>query len=943
MTTTTSNTAAKAPRIVASLPHEEREKNPQAGFGSLETPRGRLPLTALDVSAHITGLTAEVLVRQTFVNLFSEHLEATYIFPLPDRAAVTSFRLTVAGRTIVGDLKERGQARAEYDQAIQAGHRAAIAEEDRSGTFNLRVGNLPPLEQATVELVLVGPLVFVDGEATFRFPLVVAPRYVPGSYLDVPPVGAGTAYDTDLTPDASRVTPPVLLPGFPNPVRLGLSVEFDPAGLVAPPGGWAGALKSSLHGVLEDVQGSIVRLRVQPGERLNRDFILRFPAAERCVQTALVASPPRSDRPGTFSLTLVPPVDPNLPPRARDVVFVLDRSGSMQGWKMVAARRALGRMIDTLTDRDRFTVLAFDNTLESPPDAAGRMLAGTDRDRWRTLEWLGTVDSRGGTEMGPALETAVQLLAATPADGRGEKPDSILVLVTDGQVAGEDVLLKTLQKAAGTRMPRIFALGIDRAVNAGFLKRLADLGGGGNDLVESEERLDEVMDRIHRAIATPALVDVKLEPLGCEWIGDSLTPSRLPDLFAGAPLTILGRFLGDAQGIKLRVHARDAAGKVWKQDVQAGTLTVREPREGTKQPDMLLNLWGRAKVRELEDRYATGADPDLKGLAARIVKVSLESHVLSRFTAYVAVDLAEIVNAGGKQHEVVQAVEQPEGWAESAAMARGGFSSGAIMCAAPAAAAMPMGKANMSRKFRKAAPSAPPPPSQAQDETLNSFFGQIDTSLQNPPPAPEAPCGESVSSACMDDGSMDSCMQDFSAQSLSRPAKPQSAAPGSLKDMAKAAFDAVADVAGAALNALRPQEQSPAEKRSRRQLKEEKGADKRDRNAQREAGGGGSNDLATSLRLLLDEPAPHVRRMLLQRLLEEMGRLTLPAADAVLQARLVELRTEGATFASRFDAGESGVLTSAEFRTWTEHLVTLLTAMNPADPVTLPERPEFWA
>jgi|GEM_PF-963863 len=928
MTTTTSHTAAKAPRMVANLPHEEREKNPQAGFGSLETPRGRLPLTALDVSAHITGLTAEVLVRQTFVNLFSEHLEATYIFPLPDRAAVTSFRLTVAGRTIVGDLKERGQARAEYDQAIQAGHRAAIAEEDRSGTFNLRVGNLPPLEQATVELVLVGPLVFVDGEATFRFPLVVAPRYVPGSFLDVPPVGAGTAYDTDLTPDASRVTPPVLLPGFPNPVRLGLSVEFDPAGLATPAGGWAGALKSSLHGMLEDVQGNRVRLRVQPGERLNRDFILRFPAAERCVQTALVASPARSDRPGTFSLTLVPPVDRNLPPRARDVVFVLDRSGSMQGWKMVAARRALGRMIDTLTERDRFAVLAFDDSLESPPDAADRMLAGTDRDRWQTLEWLGTVDSRGGTEMGPALEKAVQLLAATSAEGRGEKPDSILVLVTDGQVAGEDVLLKTLQKAAGARMPRIFALGIDRAVNAGFLKRLADLGGGGNDLVESEERLDEVMDRIHRAIATPALVDVKLEPLGCEWIGDSLTPSRLPDLFAGTPLTILGRFLGDAQGIKLRVHARDAAGKPWQHDVQAGSLAVREPREGSKQPDMLLNLWGRAKVRELEDRYATGVDSDLKGLAARIVKVSLESHVLSRFTAYIAVDLAEIVNAGGKKHEVVQAVELPEGWAEGAAKARGGSNTAMVMCAA----AMPMkpaDKTSMSRK--RAAPAAPPPPSPSQqDESLGAAFGGMGQCAAEEVADAKTPHVPSFRSAQPPSG----------AQSFGKPQTPGSSG-GSLKDMAKAAFDAVADAAGAALNALRPQEPA-AEKQLQRRLKEEKGADKRDRNAQREAGGGGSNDLATTLRLLLDEPAPHVQRVLLQKLLEEMGRVSLPAADATLQARLVELRTEGEKFAKRFDAGASNILTSAEFRAWTEHLITLLTAMNPAEPVTLPERPEFW-
>src|SRR5947209_6216829 len=148
----------------------------EAGFGALNTPRGPLPLTALDVAAHIDGLFAETTLTQTFVNSAGEVLEATYIFPLPDRAAVTAFRLEVAGRVVEAELKERAQARREYDQAIQTGHRAAIAEEERPGVFTLRVGNLPPGETATVKLTLCGPLLYDSGEATFRFPLVVAPR-----------------------------------------------------------------------------------------------------------------------------------------------------------------------------------------------------------------------------------------------------------------------------------------------------------------------------------------------------------------------------------------------------------------------------------------------------------------------------------------------------------------------------------------------------------------------------------------------------------------------------------------------------------------------------------------------------------------------------------------------------------------------------------------------
>ena len=182
-------------KTVAILTDEEvlrlAPEKEEAGFGSLETARGRLPLKALDVSARIDGLLAEVDVRQTFVNALEEPLEATYIFPLPDRAAVTRFRMEVGGRVIEGVLKERAAARRDYDEAIKTGHRAAITEEERAGVFTLRVGNIMPGEEATVRLTLAGPLPYSDGEVTFRFPLVVAPRYIPGMPLPGTSVGSG--------------------------------------------------------------------------------------------------------------------------------------------------------------------------------------------------------------------------------------------------------------------------------------------------------------------------------------------------------------------------------------------------------------------------------------------------------------------------------------------------------------------------------------------------------------------------------------------------------------------------------------------------------------------------------------------------------------------------------------------------------------------------------
>jgi osmotically-inducible protein OsmY len=201
-------------------------------------------------------------------------------------------------------------------------------------------------------------------------------------------------------------------------------------------------------------------------------------------------------------------------------------------------------------------------------------------------------------------------------------------------------------------MPRIHTLGIDQAVNEGFLRRLVSLGGGSCDLVESEDRLDEAMNQIHRAIGAPVLTEVHVEAVGCQWIADSLAPSRLPDLFADRPITVYGRFAGDASSFRLRVHGRDAAGRPWHQEV-AG-------RPGPA--DVLTGLWGRAKVRELEDRYAAGGISDPQALAKQIVEVSLASRVLSRFTAYVAVDRSEVVNLGGQQQKIIQPVEMPAGW-----------------------------------------------------------------------------------------------------------------------------------------------------------------------------------------------------------------------------------------------------------------------------------------
>jgi Ca-activated chloride channel homolog len=611
-----------------------------SGFGALLTGRGSLPLASMDVVGRIDGLLSRVTVRQAFVNALDEQVEATYIFPLPDRAAVTGFRMEVAGRIIEGVLEERGKAREEYEQAITEGKRAAIAEEDRPGVFNLRVGNLMPGERATIELNLCGVLPYASGEVTFRFPLVVAPRYIPGTPLPGPSVGDGTTADTDAVPDASRITPPVLLAGFPNPVRLSLEVELHDGAASAHD------LRCSLHAIRDEAGEGCRRIRLLPGERLDRDFILRFRLGDTTIRSTLTLHPDASDRSaGTFALTVVPPLDPpSGHSRPRAVAFVLDRSGSMDGWKIVAARRALARMIDTLNEADRFCVLAFGSETESPPGLSAGLAEANDRNRFRAVEYLAGLGARGGTEMAGPLDHAVELLGQVSPEER----DRVLVLVTDGQVGNEDQILATLGRQL--KGIRVFTLGIDQAVNEGFLRRLAERGGGACELVESETRLDEVMQSVHRRIGAPLLTGLFLEGEGLAIEPGDVVPRRLPDLFSGSPLLILGRYRGRAEA-SLLIRATDAAGRAWSESVPA---IVRDN-------PAIASAWARGQIRQIEDRYAAG-DGDRTVLERTIVAVSLRFQVLCRFTAYVAVDRSQPANQSGSLHRVTQPVEMPAGW-----------------------------------------------------------------------------------------------------------------------------------------------------------------------------------------------------------------------------------------------------------------------------------------
>ncbi len=595
---------------------------PEAGLGALATARGNLPLQAVDARVRLTGMVGRTELTQRFHNPYDLPLEATYIFPLPARAAVTSMKLIAHGRTVTAELDERSAAQAEYQAAIGSGQRAAIAQEERPDVFTLQVGNILAGEQVSIVLTFVGPLAYEDDHATYRLPLVVAPRYLPAG---------------EDTPETSRIVPPVILPGFPDPVALSIEVDIDPAGLPAP------TVESSLHAVRQEGN----HLSIDPGERLDRDFILRLGYRTSDLPAGSLALSPD----GAFRLTVLPPEGADLP-RPRDVVLLLDRSGSMTGWKMVAARRAAARIVDSLTAADRFAVLAFDHDIERCDRLESGWSPADDRRRYAAVEFLSRLDARGGTEL---LAPLVEALAMVTDPHR----DRVVVLVTDGQVGNEDDILARVGRVGPG--VRIHAVGIDRAVNAGFLGRLAAAGRGRAELVESEDVLDRAMVTIHRRIGSPAVTGLSWQAVGLDVVADSVTPAELPDLFPGVPLVLTGRYTGVPQlGARMRVAGRTRRDQDWRMEVAAVPVDDRA----------LSALWARDRIRDLHDqraaltgwRSAAEDAPVAEELEAEIIDTSLRFGVLSPCTAWVAID-ERVVAGGTDRRRVTQPVELPSGWA----------------------------------------------------------------------------------------------------------------------------------------------------------------------------------------------------------------------------------------------------------------------------------------
>jgi Ca-activated chloride channel homolog len=607
----------------------------QPGFGYVSSQRGNLPLEDVLLHADIAGLTASVDLRATFSNDGFDPIEATYVFPVPELASVSSLQMRTGSTVIDGWLTERAKARDTY-AASRVDRDAAILEQEREDVVTIRVGTIAPRGRVEVRLILHTRLTYTDGQVFFRFPLVVGPRYIPGARLAGDPVGKGTAADTDLVPDASRLTPPV---ASESRVRLAVSMSVASGAYAIDEIGCT--LRTHISSARTD---QVIRIEALPGQQLDRDLNLRMRlSAHQQPSLSLLTSVDSDGQEGTFALTLLPPTVEAAATDGRDVVVVVDASASMSGWRLPAARRAAARIIDCLTPADRFAVLAFADRITRPDLGGAGLAQATERNRFRAIEHLFATAAGGSPVLLAALETAAGLFT-------DPRRPSTMVLITAGQAGNED----QITAAFGPRIAplRVHVVGIGATVNSGLLRQLADAGRGQLLLAESDDALDDLAPALRRLLGPPLLTNLGLIGEGIQLIHDTISPARPPDIFSGDAMVITGRFRGGPDGC-VAVSGTGMDGRPWSSRVNAVAVGGRS----------LTRLWARAFLADLQRKYLRCRIEDAAGLEQLIVSTSLRFGVLCRLTAWVAVSNAP-TRALGAPREVIQSVELPADWVE---------------------------------------------------------------------------------------------------------------------------------------------------------------------------------------------------------------------------------------------------------------------------------------
>ncbi len=594
-------------------------ESPYFFINSNDPETDRLPLKSTKVDVHIVGMIADVTIKQVYRNEGKRTIEARYVFPSSSQAAVYAMNVRLQDRVINARLREKQQAKQEYEAAKSQGKTAALLEQQRPNVFEMNVANILANDEVVVELRYTELLSPRDMLYSFVFPTVVGPRY----------------NSPQSTAAAEKwVSNPTLPQGIASSSKLQINVTMDspiPVQMVSSPS----------HALRSDGVGSKhvdVMLGNSQGVNNNRDFVLRYRLAGEQIQSGLLLYRGKDEN---FFLGMVEPpkqvANPQIQPR--DYVFVVDVSGSMHGYPLDITKQLLRNLIGGLRATDTFNVMLFsgDSSMLAP-----QSLPATASNIQRAIELIDAQQGGGSTEIVPALRKITEL-AKSPDVSRS------VIVVTDGYVTVEDEVFKLIRQQL--HQANVFAFGIGSSVNRVLIEGMARAGQGEPFIVTKPEEAEEQAEHLRKMINAPVLTQVAAKITGVE--AYDVQPAVLADVLAGRPVLVMGKWRSkndQAAIANLQITGRSTSGE-YQQNVSASS-------QSTSDNSALRLLWARQKIAELSDQEALEGNGSYK---QTITDVALKYGLLSAYTSFVAVD--EIVRNSNPQDSdtVTQPLPLPEG------------------------------------------------------------------------------------------------------------------------------------------------------------------------------------------------------------------------------------------------------------------------------------------
>lgn len=584
-----------------------------------------LPLQHTAVEGQVVGYIATVHVTQQFYNPYTSKIEAVYVFPLPDNAAVNDFVMTIGTRRIRGIIRERKEAEKIYAQAKKQGYTASLLTQERPNIFTQKVANIEPGRSIDVDIHYFNTLAYSDGWYEFVFPMVVGPRFnPPGSKTGIGAVGYGHGSISNQKTEAQY-----LRPGTRSGHDISLAVQIN-AGVPIE------AIECKSHVISKtQYQPEVVDVKLSDSDSVpNKDFVLRFKVAGDRIKSKVLTH--RDRHGGYFTMMVYPPENlKNLSPSPVEMIFVLDCSGSMNGTPIAKAKEAIRRALRQLEPLDTFQVISFSNRASS----LGRdPIAATPENIRRGMAYVDRLNGEGGTMMIEGIKAALDF-AHDPYRLR------VVSFMTDGFIGNEAEILTAIHQKLGDS--RIFSFGVGSSVNRYLLDRMALIGRGAVAYIGLHDDSTYVVDRFYERIRHPALTDVRIDFGGMRV--SEVYPSRLPDLFVGRPIHVAGRFDGNV--IAPVVLEGKAGGQIYRLEVPV------DSDDGMTSNPGIAAVWARKKIESLATKSLTSGGWNI---SSQIKDTALKYNLVSAYTAFVAVD-SSVPTYGDHGVTVTVPVPVPDG------------------------------------------------------------------------------------------------------------------------------------------------------------------------------------------------------------------------------------------------------------------------------------------